>query len=395
MGAMTPAAAVEWSLAAVALAAPLSIAATNAALGLLTLSLAWAWRSDASVRAGLRAALRAPAFRLLALGAGWALLCALGALEPGRSTALWPKDLHKLWTFAALGTALAVAGRGHALRALAAGLGAAALVGIAQTAALSGGEAGLVRARGFIHAVSFGEIMGLGLLGAASWLAVSAPKGRERAAIVASAAALTLAMALNQTRAVLFALAAALAAAALEAPRLRRLLLAALLGLAALAVAWELAPTGGRSLRNLISGGADASAHRARLVLWRQAWSMALERPVTGVGPGGFRRAFEQRVPPGTLDGERVWGSAHNLYLHQLAERGFPGLALLLALFAAFYARARAAWRERRDAPALWALTSVAAFAVMNLTENAWQTEQVATFFLLCWLWGAGPRAAS
>lgn len=395
MGAMSPASAVEWSLAAVALAAPLSIAATNLSLGLLTLSLAWAWRSDAAVRAALRAALRAPVFRLLALGAAWSLFCALGALEPARSASLFPKDLHKLWTFAALGTALAVADRGHALRALGAGLGAAALVGVAQTVALSGAESGFVRARGFIHAVSFGEIMGLGLLGAASWLAVSAPKGRERAAVVGSAAALALALALNQTRAVLLALAAALAAAALDAPRLRRALLAALLGLAALAGTWELMPTGGRSLRNLLSGTPESAAHRARLVLWKEAWSLALERPVTGVGPGGFRRAFEERVPADTLSSERVWGTAHNLYLHQLAERGFPGLALLLALFAAFYAGARRAWRERRDAPALWALTAVAAFAVMNLTETAWQTEQVATFFLLCWLWGAGPRAAS
>lgn len=391
---MSPAAAVEWSLAAVAFAAPLSIAGTNAALGLLTASLLWAASADPLYRASLRAAARHPVLRLLALGAGWALVSALAALEPGRAAALWPKDLHKLWAFTALAAALAAAGRGHALRALGAGLGLAALVGVVQTLSLSGGEAGFVRARGFIHAVSFGEITGLGLLGVACWLAVSAPKGRERGAVILSAALLTAALALNQTRAVLLALAAAVPAAAFEAPRLRRLLLGVLLGLAALAGVWELMPTGGRTLRGLMTG-TSSPAHRARLVLWKEALGMAAERPLTGVGPGGFRAAFERRVPANPLDGERVWGSAHNLYLHQLAERGVPGLLLLLALFTAFYAGARRAWRERRDAPALWALTASVAFAVMNLTETAWQTEQVATFFLLCWLWGAGPRPAS
>jgi O-antigen ligase len=388
---MTPAAAVEWALAAVAFAAPLSIAATNASLGLLSAALLWAAASEPAYRSALRAASRHPVLRLLALGAGWALVCALAALEPGRAAALWPKDLHKLWAFAVLAAALGAAGRGHALRALGAGLGAAALVGIGQTLSLSGGEAGFVRARGFIHAVSYGEMMGLGLLGVACWLAVSAPKGRERGAVIASAAVLTAALALNQTRAVLLALGAAVPAAALEAPRLRRLLLGALLALAALAGAWELMPTGGRSLRGLLSGS-SSPAHRARLVLWKEALGMAAERPLTGVGPGGFRSAFERRAPAHGLDAERVWGTAHNLYLHQLAERGVPGLLLLLALFGAFYAGARKAWRERRDAPALWALTATVAFAVMNLTETAWQTEQVATFFLLCWLWGAGPR---
>jgi O-antigen ligase len=391
MGAMTPAAAVSWSLAAAAFAAPLSIAATNVALGALTASVLWAWRGEAALRASFAAALRSPVLRLLGACAAWALVSALAGVDPSKGLKAWPKELHKMWAFAVLGAALGAAERGHALRALGTGLGAAALVGIGQTLALSGGEAGFVRARGFIHAVSYGEMMGLGLLGVACWLAVSAPKGRERGAVVLSAAALTAALALNQTRAVLIALGAAVPAAALEAPRLRRLLLGAFLALAAIATVWELMPTGGRSLLGLVAGS-SSPAHRARLVLWKEAVGMAADRPVTGVGPGGFREAFERRAPAHGLDAERVWGSAHNLYLHQLAERGVPGLLLLLALFGAFYSGARAAWRERRDAPALWALTATVAFAVMNLTETAWQTEQVATFFLLCWLWGAGPR---
>lgn len=391
---MSPAAAVEWSLAAVALAAPLSIAGLNAALGLLTLSLMIAWRRDAALRESLAAVLRMPVFRLLAASVAWALLSGLAGLDPERSLRAWPKELHKLWAFAALAGALGCAGRGRALKALGAGLTAAALAGVTQTSTLSGGGAGFVRARGLIHPVSYGEIIGLGLLGAASWLLIAEPKGRGRTAAVAAGIALSVALAMNQTRAVLLALVAVLLVLSVEAPRLRRILLPCFLGLVALAGVWEVLPTRGRSVRNLVAGGPQSSPHRARLVLWRAAWGMARERPLSGIGPSGFRRAFEARVPAGTLDSEQVWGNAHNLYLHQLAERGIPGLALVLALFAAFYLAARRAWRERRDAAALWSLAAVAAFAVMNVTETAWQTEQVATFFLLAWLWGAGPRAS-
>ena len=89
-----------------------------------------------------------------------------------------------------------------------------------------------------------------------------------------------------------------------------------------------------------------------------------------------------------------AWGNAHNVYLHQLAERGFLGLILLLA---ALWLMLLGAWRAeqaRRDAWTLWAAAATAAFLVMNLTEVAWQTEQVFTLFIFVWLLGAGPRPA-
>ena len=390
---MNPRAALEWSLAAVALAAPLSIAGMNLALALLTAAVAWDYRRDERLRASLSAVSRSPAFKLLAAGTAWALASSLTGIDLARSLNALPKELHKLWVFVVLGAALATTRRDKALVGLAGGLATAALIGLTQTASLSGGEAGFVRARGFVHAVVYGEIAGLGLLGAAAYLALGGVEGRARKAAAAVTVLLAAALLLNQTRAVLIALAFVVPAAAWEAPRLRRLLLITALALAAVLALWEVMPTGGRNLRTLLQDGPASSAHRARLILWSGAWKMARERPVTGVGPGNFRRAFEESRLDARLDGERIWGSAHNLYLHQLAERGVPGFALLLALFIAFYAGARRAWRARRDATALWAMSAAVAFAVMNMTETAWQTEQAATYFLLCWLWGAGPRA--
>ena len=389
---MNPRLALDWSLAAVAFAAPLSIAGANVGLAVVTITAAWLWAVEPDRRAAMRAPLDSPAFKLLVAGALWALVSAAAGIDPNKGLRAWPKDLHKLWAFAALAAGLASARREKALAALGLGLGAAALVGTGQTLFQSGGDAGFVRARGFVHAVVFGEIVGLGLLGAAAHLATGASKGRTAAAALATA--LSVAVIFNQTRAVLLALFASALFTAFNVPRLRRRALSVMLALAAVAVVWEFMPTGGRNLRTLLARAPEVSgAHRARFILWEAALQMARERPVTGVGLGSYRRAFEERFDTSALDKERVWGSAHNLFLHQLAERGVPGLLLLFALFAAFIASARQAWKERGDAAALATLVAAAAFVVMNMTESAWQTEQTATFFLLIWLWGVVPEA--
>ncbi len=391
---MNPRAVSEWALAVAALTAPLSIAGTNAALALLTVSLGLSYGADSGLRDALRAALRSPVFKLLAASAAWALISSVAAVDPSHALKAWPKELHKMWVYAALAAAFAVLPREKARAGLSAGLVAAALIGLGQTVFMSGGDAGFVRASAFVHAVVYGEMVGLGLLGAAAYLRLASLDAGARRAALACASLLLGALAANQTRAVLFALIGAAVAVALEAPRLRRPLLGALGALIALGLVWEFAPTGGRNLRTLLSDSPAASPHRVRFVLWDAALTIGREHPVTGVGPGGFRPAFEATGAQSTMDGERVWGSAHNLFLHQLAERGAPGFAVLVALFAALYAGARRAWRERRDAAALWSYAATVAFIVMNLTETAWQTEQAATFFLLCWLWGAGPRVS-
>jgi O-antigen ligase len=204
---------------------------------------------------------------------------------------------------------------------------------------------------------------------------------------------LAAALVASQTRAVLFAMATAYVVACVFEARWRRQVLTAILILGGVLAFWEVMPTGGRSLSNLLSHDQITSAHRARFALWDVALRIAHDRPLTGVGPGNYRQAFE-RYHPERLDGEGSWGNAHNVYLHQLAERGAPGLLLLLAALAAFLIGAWHAERTRRDALSLWTAATTAAFFVMNLTEVAWQTEQVATLFFFLWLLGTVPRTA-
>jgi len=73
-----------------------------------------------------------------------------------------------------------------------------------------------------------------------------------------------------------------------------------------------------------------------RMSLWRTSINTFLENPLTGLGPGSFR--FVESILPGLkFDVARLYltgASAHNLFLHYLAETGIIGtLALLMLLF--------------------------------------------------------------
>lgn len=393
---MTPRRALSLCLAALAFTLPLSIAGTNVALAATSACLLWCLASPSvrpAVIAALGSAVRGPVFLALAAYAAWGLISSLVGYDPTASLRLFPKDAHKLWAFLAIAAALAASERVIVSAPFAAGLAAHASFGVVQAVLQWMDGAERVRARGFLHPVAYGEVLGLGLIGAAAWLArpqKGAPR-RERSAATALAALAAAALVLSQTRAVLLALGAAFGTACLVEARWRRHAWAALLVLAGVVAFWEVMPTGGRNLSNLLSQSAGTSAHRTRLVLWDVALRVFADRPLAGVGPGQYRLAFERHHPQ-RLDGVRSWGNAHNLYLHQLAERGALGLLFLLAALAALL---RGAWRaetDRSDAWSLWAAAATAAFLVMNLTEIAWQTEQVATLFLFIWLLGAGTR---
>lgn len=392
---MTPRRALAVSLAALAFALPLSIAGTNVALGFLTLALIWSLSAgDGDSRAALRYALRSPVFIALAAYVAWEAVSALGGVDPAASLRLWPKDLHKIWVFLAVWAALSEAGDGAVAPAMGAGLGVHALVGLVQGLTALLDRTGAVRAHGFVHPVTYGEILGLGLIAVASFLArpgrtpATPARRRGTAGLIALLSAV---LVLNETRAVVLALAVAFAAACLVETRWRRRALAAALVVAGVFVLWEVMPTGNRNLRTLFSESPKTESHRSRLILWNIAWKAGLSHPVFGLGSGQYKTAFVAAHTE-TLDGQTVWSNAHNLYLHQFAERGLPGLIAILTALAAMTAGAWRAAKDRADAWALAAVAACAAFLVMNMTETAWQTEQVGTLFLFLWLLGAGPR---
>lgn len=370
-----------------AAALPLSIAGTNVALGLIS-ALALLrindpkpWRS-----------LHNPVFYAVASYCLAGLVSAALGVDPADALSAWRKDFHKLWVVTAL--LLATSDEPAppvAAGALLAALGLAAVAGLAQSisAASSGSGAQFVRAHAFVHPVTFGCQMVFGLLACGSFLARTPREFSVwRRPVAALALLLMLALAANQTRAAGFALVAGAVALALAEKNGRRVATVAVLAIVVLFSAWEILPTGGRTLAAVMASPASTlNPQHTRWVLWDVAWRIFLDHPWTGVGPGGYRAVFGDYFS-GSLEGQRVWGSAHDLYLHQLAERGVLGLGALLAFFGIVVSRS---WKAARRAPTAWsrwAWSAWAAFLILNVTENSFQTEQTATLALFAWACG-------
>ena len=382
------------ALALCALALPVSIAGSNIALVLLALALLARARADGRrVAAAWRSE---PALAALALYAAAGLAAAALSAAPAASLRDALKDFHRLWSLGLFAAALALEPEAPMLPALAVSFGGMALYGIAQTAFGGRPEGMLIRAHGFVHAVVYGEQMALAALGGACVLLRPSAKTPRGAAAAFTELVFT-ALVLDQTRMALFAAFIGFALVALLEPRARRWALPALLAVAAVGVTWEFLPNGGRSLSALFTRYDPANPHQARFALWDVALRIFRDHPVFGAGSGGYRRLFSV-YHPGLIDGEGNWGTAHNLYLHQLAERGAVGGIVLLVLCGTLFARAARAARVDPGARSLWAAGVVAAFLAMSLTETSFQNEQFSALFLLIWAWGTAslrPRGAT
>lgn len=91
----------------------------------------------------------------------------------------------------------------------------------------------------------------------------------------------------------------------------------------------------------------DASAS-GRVEAWSWAFDMALSRPLTG---GGFRVFVLNKRPP-----PEEWLEAHNIFFETMAEHGFPGLAVFVALIVGTYLNCgRIRKLAAKDAELAWA----------------------------------------
>lgn len=387
-----------WGLYAFCVVMPITIAGINIAAGIVCAPTLWRALSPAAWRP-----LRTPAFYAICAYCAWSLVSGRFGIEPSVSLGMLHKDIHKVWIMLFLLVALNQEPVPAAFIFLAAGFAAISLKGFHQvwTTPPAAGDLAWARARSLVHPVTYAQQLTLGILGAACfWNRPEAGTDGKHArwSLAAFLLVLLAALVLSQTRSALAAASAGFALLCALDKRARRWIIPGLIALAFVAVSWEMIPTHGRSLHELggqlLSWRTRTSETRghpndqlARLVLWKIAWHMFLDHPMTGVGPGNFLTAFPHYFT-GILDAQAVWGSAHNLYLHQLAERGLIGELILSFLLASMMGGAYGRARRNPDPWNLWACCSVGSFLVMNLTEVAFQNEQLTTLLLFIWVWG-------
>jgi O-antigen ligase len=121
-------------------------------------------------------------------------------------------------------------------------------------------------------------------------------------------------------------------------------------------------------LRESGSGLNQASSGRAKLV--RQGIKIALHHPVQGVGIGGFKRAYADRV--GLRGKEPKKAASHNTAVTVAAETGIPGLALLgWLVFSALLVTLRRSGSAFKGRACLAIAASMAAIGVHSLFYNA------------------------
>lgn len=97
------------------------------------------------------------------------------------------------------------------------------------------------------------------------------------------------------------------------------------------------------------SGG--TSPVEQRFQIWHAAFHIALDHPVTGVGPDSFALVYPQyqsRAWVAGLGPNYLVNGAHDIFVNILADQGFVGLALLVALLAFVGLRAAGGWRRLR-----------------------------------------------
>lgn len=138
---------------------------------------------------------------------------------------------------------------------------------------------------------------------------------------------------------------------------------------------------GANSAVNAETPAPDSSIN-TRLILWRTGFRMIKDYPAFGVGPANVKKMFPEYHPP-PFPEDKQWGSLHNLYIHQTAERGFIGLAALLTLFAAMLLTAYRNYRNAQSPHTLWGLIIMPAWFTMNITEITFQHVHTAYTVLL------------
>jgi hypothetical protein len=97
----------------------------------------------------------------------------------------------------------------------------------------------------------------------------------------------------------------------------------------------------------------SSSSIQQRYDLWHAAIHLANHHPITGVGPDAFALVYPQVQSAAwvkNLGPNYLVNGAHDIFMNVLADQGYVGLLLFLALLVTIALRAAGAWRRLRAA---------------------------------------------
>jgi hypothetical protein len=201
-----------------------------------------------------------------------------------------------------------------------------------------------------------------GYLGAATLACIAAYAARRSAWTLAGALLLTAALLASQTMTALIAFVVA-SLTMLATISWRKAILAAVPAAVILILLFfAITPLRQRVMRmtQSLRAGDYNSAVTERFTPFVAAWSMIVDHPLTGVGPGAFAWEFydykiraEKRFPSlrSAYNRGLNFGEVHNDHLQVLAETGIGGYGAFVALLAAL---AAISFRTARDASDPW-----------------------------------------
>lgn len=373
-----------------AAAAPLSIAAINAALGGLTLFflarlVAGRWRPGF------------PAWLLIAWF-GWTALCALSS--PLRPEALSGVLNFWSWTAFLTATALAPAVRERYARwALFLAAGMLLTLPASLTEFLLGTDIfhhqaltqrvppGTVNGYGyFSHHLTYAGTMSVGACVLAGLLLYG--PARERVVRAAGIGAGLVGLVTSLARSYFLGLLAA--APVLLWPKGKKSVAQVLAGVALLACVLALAGPAPVRARFRALGDMRNPSNAERIYLWKAALQQISDRPLLGWGPGTYEKTADPyKAPyaqfvqyPNMPVGFKTKGHCHDLYLMIAQQTGVPGLLLFLAFVGAVV---RVLLKHPDPAMKWGVLAALTAFLVGGLFEYNGGDVEVATlmFFLM------------
>lgn len=123
-------------------------------------------------------------------------------------------------------------------------------------------------------------------------------------------------------------------------------------------------------------------SYSERALLWKSSAAMLMDHPLTGVGQGEFREAYQTKyICP---EAKEPWlGHAHDNVVHAFAETGILGGMAFLAFWVSTVYCAIRSWHRHHDTASLAMAALIMAFMLHGLTEYTWGGATQSKFLFL------------